>query len=54
MKKKYDTATTSHRRAECHNDVPEEHKANLANTYTGTNPAPIQRQTHALTEPSRV
>jgi hypothetical protein len=47
--KKYDTATTPHRRAERHDTVSAEDKAILADTYTGLNPAAIQRQIQALT-----
>jgi hypothetical protein len=49
VSKKYDTATTPHRRAERHNDVSDEDKTILADTYTGINPAAIQRQIQALT-----
>jgi len=47
--KKYDTATTPHRRAERHDAVTDPDKAILADTYTGLNPAAIQRQIQALT-----
>ena len=47
--KKYDTATTPHRRAERHDAVSDEDKAILADTYTDLNPAAIQRQIQALT-----
>lgn len=47
--KKYDTATTPHRRAERHEAVTNEDKAILADTYTDLNPAAIQRQIQALT-----
>lgn len=47
--KKYDTATTPHRRAERHDTVSVEDKAILADTYTDLNPAAIQRQIQALT-----
>jgi hypothetical protein len=47
--KKYDTATTPHRRAERHDTVSAEDKAILAGTYTDLNPAAIQRQIQALT-----
>lgn len=47
--KKYDKATTPHRRAERHNKVSVEDKAILADTYTDLNPAAIQRQIQALT-----
>lgn len=46
--KKYDTATTPHRRAERHHAVTDQDKAILADTYTGLNPAAIQRQIQAL------
>ena len=49
VSKKYDTATTPHRRAERHEAVSDEDKAILADTYTGLNPAAIQRQIPALT-----
>ena len=47
--KKYDTATTPHRRGERHEAVSAEDKAILADTYAGLNPAAIQRQIQALT-----
>ncbi len=47
--KKYDTATTAHRRAERHDAVTDPDKAILADTYPGLNPAAIQRQIQALT-----
>ena len=47
--KKYDKATTPHRRAERYDAVTVEDKAILADTYTGLNPAAIQRQIQALT-----
>ncbi len=47
--KKYDTATTPHRRAERHDTVTDPDKAILADTYPGLNPAAIQRQIQALT-----
>jgi len=47
--KKYDKATTPHRRAERHDAVADQDKAILADTYTGLNPAAIQRQIQALT-----
>ena len=49
VSKKYDTATTPHRRAERHGAVSAEDKAILADTYTGINPAAVQRQIQALT-----
>ena len=47
--KKYDQATTPHRRAERHETVTAEDKAILADTYASINPAAIQRQIQALT-----
>ncbi len=47
--KKYDTATTPHRRAEHHAAVSVEDKAILADTYAGINPAAVQRHIQALT-----
>ena len=47
--KKYDTATAPHRRAERHAAVSDEDKAILAATYTGLNPAAVQRRIQALT-----
>ncbi len=47
--KKYDQATTPHRRAERHETVTAEDKAILADTYARINPAAIQRQIQALT-----
>ncbi len=41
--KKYDTATTPHRRAERHEAVSDEDKAILADTYGRINPAAVQR-----------
>lgn len=49
VSKKYDTATTPHRRAERHENLTEQHKAILADTYNGINPAAVQRQIQALT-----
>lgn len=49
VSKKYDKATTPHRRAAAHDAVAGEDKAILAHTYTGLNPAAIQRQIQALT-----
>jgi hypothetical protein len=46
--KKYDTATTLHRRAEHHKAVGKHDKEILADTYTGINPA-LQRRIQALT-----
>lgn len=47
--KKYDTATTPHRRAERHDGVCDGGKTNLADTFATLNPAAIQRQIQALT-----
>jgi Integrase core domain len=49
VSKKYDTATTPHRRAQRHDAVSDDNKAILAVTYSGINPAAIQRQIQALT-----
>lgn len=49
VSKKYDTATTPHRRAKAHQKVTDKDKAILADTYTGINPAAVQRQIQALT-----
>ncbi len=49
VSKKYDTATTPHRRAERHPAVCADVKAVLADTYSNLNPAAIQRQIQALT-----
>ena len=49
VSKKYDRATTPHRRAEAHSKVSDEDKAILAGTYPGINPAAVQRQIQALT-----
>jgi len=49
VSKKYDIATTPHRRAERHDTVSAEHETILADTYTAINPAAIQRQIQALT-----
>ena len=49
VSKKYDQATTPHRRAEAHSKVSDEDKAILADTYAGINPAAVQRQIQALT-----
>jgi hypothetical protein len=47
--KKYDVATTPHRRADAHPAVTDEIKAVLAETHAGINPAAVQRQIQALT-----
>jgi hypothetical protein len=49
VSKKYDTATTPHRRAERHDNITANDKAILADTYTAINPAAVQRQIQALT-----
>lgn len=49
VSKKYDRATTPHRRAEAHEKVSAADKAILADTYTTINPAAVQRQIQALT-----
>ena len=49
VSKKYDRATTPHRRAEAHSKLSDEDKAILADTYAGINPAAVQRQIQALT-----
>jgi Integrase core domain len=49
VSKKYDIATTPHRRAERHEAVSAEDKAILADTYASINPAAVQRQIQALT-----
>jgi hypothetical protein len=46
--KKHDTATTPHRRAQAHPNLPTTAKANLTRTYLDINPAALQRQIHAL------
>jgi transposase InsO family protein len=48
--KKYDTATTPHRRAADHHAVVAEDKIILADSYAELNPAAIQREIQALTE----
>lgn len=47
--KRYDVATTPHRRAEADKSVTQKAKAQLAETYTSINPAAVQRQIQALT-----
>ena len=49
VSKKYDKATTPHRRAAAHGAITDGDKTALANTYTGINPAAVQRQIQALT-----
>src|SRR5262249_55881564 len=46
--KKHDTATTPHRRAQAHPNLPTTAKANLTRTYLDINPAAPQRQIQAL------
>lgn len=48
--KKYDIATTPHRRADRHDAVAPEDKKILADTYRDLNPAAVQREIQALTE----
>jgi transposase InsO family protein len=48
--KKYDPATTPHRRASAHAGVTDQDKAILADTYAELNPAAIQREIQALTD----
>ena len=47
--KKYDAATTPHRRAEHHEQVSTQDKAIMNRTLVELNPAQIQRQIQALT-----
>jgi hypothetical protein len=47
--KKYDRATTPHRRAAAHHGVSAEDKIILADTYAELNPAAVQREIQALT-----
>ena len=49
MSKKYDRATTPHRRAEAHSTISAEDKAILADTHASINPAAVQRRIQALT-----
>ena len=49
VSKKYDRATTPHRRAEAHSKVSDEDKAILADAYASINPAAVQRRIQALT-----
>ena len=46
---KYETATTPFRRAIGHQSITDYRKEALADTYTGINPAAVQRQIQALT-----
>jgi hypothetical protein len=48
--KRYDAATTPHRRAERHAKVTGKAKTAMADVLVGLNPAAIQRQIQALTE----
>ncbi|HEU4360344.1 MAG TPA: hypothetical protein VFR27_02410 [Mycobacterium sp.] len=48
VSKRYDTATTPHRRVEAHQSVSTEDKAILADTYATINPAAVQRKIQAL------
>ena len=48
--KRYDRATTPHRRAERHTGVGDEDKNILADTYAQLNPAAVQREIQALTD----
>jgi hypothetical protein len=45
--KKYDVPTTPHRRAERHKTVSTQDKTIIKDTFTGLNPAAIQRQIQA-------
>jgi hypothetical protein len=47
--KKYDVATTPHRRSERYKTVSDQDKAIMKDTFAGLNPAAIQRQIQALT-----
>ena len=49
VSKKYDRATTPHRRAQAHETVNAQDKVILAEAYTSINPAAVQRQIQALT-----
>jgi hypothetical protein len=49
VSKKYDRATTPHRRAEAHSTISAEDKAILADTHASINPAAVQRRIQALT-----
>lgn len=53
VSRRYDTATTPHRRVEAHRSVSAEDKAILADTYATINPAAVQRQIQALTAERR-
>jgi len=47
--KKYDLATTPHRRAQAHKKVTEQDKTIMTDTLADVNPAAVQRQIQALT-----
>src|SRR5665648_945806 len=47
--KKYDAATTPHRRSEQHATVSDQDRAIMNDTFAALNPAAIQRQIQALT-----
>jgi len=47
--KKYDVATTPHRRAQAHKNLTEQDKTIMTDTLAGRNPAAVQRQIQALT-----
>jgi len=47
--KKYDVATTPHRRAQAHNKIIEQDKTIMTDTLADVNPAAVQRQIQALT-----
>jgi hypothetical protein len=47
--KKYDVATTPHRRAQAHKKVTQQDKTIMTDTLAGLNPAAVQRQIQALT-----
>ena len=49
VSKKYDVATTAHRRAEHHKAVGKQDKEILADTYAQLNPAALRRRIQALT-----
>ncbi|RDI58934.1 hypothetical protein DFR76_1281 [Nocardia pseudobrasiliensis] len=49
VSKKYDTATTPHRRADASETVTAATKARMAATHADTNPAAVQRRIQALT-----
>ena len=47
--KRYDVATTPHRRSERHERVSDQDKAIMQDTFAALNPAAIQRQIQSLT-----